>query len=174
MKEEEELQLALALSQSEAEIKNKKASTYRMPSRKTSSPDAVNSVSPIAPSFRDSSPASISSGFDDRNTDPELAKYLNRDYWEQRGNQSATNSQVQTTDITNPTAPISTPQPSAYNTPPSFNVNLLFSLDYYFRSMQFDEEFINSIGVFEFCRTQMMMPKSSNLFRMLKLRWKFL
>lgn len=91
--------------------------------RKTNSPEAVNSVSPIAPSLRDSSPASISSAFDDRSTDPELAKYLNRDYWEQRGNKT-TNSQTQMNDIiTNPTAPISTPQPSAYNTPPNFNVN---------------------------------------------------
>lgn len=97
-----------------------------MPTRKTNSPDeAVNSVSPLAPSLRDSSPASIASGFDDRTTDPELAKYLNRDYWEQRGNQ-ASNTQVQTTDITNPTAPISTPQPSVYNPVPNFNV-ILFS-----------------------------------------------
>lgn len=81
----------------------------------------MNSVSPIAPSLRDSSPTSLASGFDDRNTDPELAKYLNRDYWEQRGNQTS-NSQVQITDITNPTAPISTPQPSAYNAVVNFNV----------------------------------------------------
>lgn len=91
-------------------------------SRKTNSPDAVNSVSPVAPSLRDSSPASITSAFEDRSTDPELAKYLNRDYWEQRGSKT-TNSQIQSNDaITNPTAPISTPQPNAYNTPPNFNV----------------------------------------------------
>lgn len=137
----------MALSQSEAEIKNKKVtknqlaprqqsfhiefplfqstSAYRMSTtRKTSSPEAVNSVSPIAPSLRDSSPASLSSAFDDRSTDPELAKYLNRDYWEQRGTKT-TNPQAQPNNIiTNPTAPISTPQPSAYNTPPSFNVNI--------------------------------------------------
>lgn len=101
-------------------------SAYRMSTtRKTSSPEAVSSVSPIAPSLRDSSPASLSSAFDDRTTDPELAKYLNRDYWEQRGNKT-TNSQTPSNNIiTNPTAPISTPQPSAYNSPPSFNVSVL-------------------------------------------------
>lgn len=69
--------------------------------RKTGVPESVNNVSPVAPSLRDSSPVSISPSFDDRSTDPELAKYLNRDYWEQRGTSTANNK----TDEVNPTAP---------------------------------------------------------------------
>ncbi|XP_031640535.1 hepatocyte growth factor-regulated tyrosine kinase substrate [Contarinia nasturtii] len=122
LKEEEELQLALALSQSEAEIKNKKTTSYRMSTRKTSSPEVVNNVSPIAPYLeRDSSPISATT-FDDRTTDPELAKYLNRDYWEQRG--SASNGHQQSNDIpANPTAPTptATPQPNTFNL--SLNLN---------------------------------------------------
>lgn len=70
--------------------------------RKTSGSDSVNNVSPVAPSLRDSSPVSISPSFDDRSTDPELAKYLNRDYWEQRG--TTTGTSIKTNDV-NPTAP---------------------------------------------------------------------
>lgn len=69
--------------------------------RKTSGSDSVNNVSPVAPSLRDSSPVSVSPSFDDRSTDPELAKYLNRDYWEQRG---TTNINNKSNDV-NPTAP---------------------------------------------------------------------
>ncbi|TMW51259.1 hypothetical protein DOY81_003645 [Sarcophaga bullata] len=74
LKEEEELQLALALSQSEAESKKQQqqqqslsAATYRLQQR---------SPSPEAPPV---SKDSIS-----EETNPELAKYLNRSYWEQR------------------------------------------------------------------------------------------
>ncbi|XP_055918152.1 hepatocyte growth factor-regulated tyrosine kinase substrate isoform X2 [Eupeodes corollae] len=66
LKEEEELQLALALSQSEAELKKKQpaVTTYRMLQR---------SPSPEAPP---PTPGVVE--------DPDLAKYLNRSYWEQR------------------------------------------------------------------------------------------
>lgn len=66
LKEEEELQLALALSQSEAELKKKQptVTTYRMMQR---------SPSPEAPP---PTPGVVE--------DPDLAKYLNRSYWEQR------------------------------------------------------------------------------------------
>lgn len=66
LKEEEELQLALALSQSEAELKKKQPTmtSYRMLQR---------SPSPEAPP---STPGVVE--------DPDLAKYLNRSYWEQR------------------------------------------------------------------------------------------
>ncbi|XP_017038560.1 hepatocyte growth factor-regulated tyrosine kinase substrate isoform X2 [Drosophila kikkawai] len=77
LKEEEELQLALALSQSEAEQQKQKqqslssaAAAYRMQQR-SPSPEAP----PVPKEFQQ--PA-------EEATNPELAKYLNRSYWEQR------------------------------------------------------------------------------------------
>lgn len=69
LREEEELQLALALSQSEAESK-KQQTIRRSYIPKSPSPEPVRSPSPAE------EPAS----------DPELARYLNRSYWEQRQN----------------------------------------------------------------------------------------
>ncbi|XP_029711576.2 hepatocyte growth factor-regulated tyrosine kinase substrate isoform X2 [Aedes albopictus] len=69
LREEEELQLALALSQSEAETK--KATQTRKTFHKSPSPEPVKvqrSPSPV-----EETPA-----------DPELQRYLNRNYWEQR------------------------------------------------------------------------------------------
>lgn len=77
LKEEEELQLALALSQSEAEQQKQKqqsltaaAAAYRMPQR---------SPSPEAPPAPKEYQQPI-----EETSNPELAKYLNRSYWEQR------------------------------------------------------------------------------------------
>ncbi|XP_065355422.1 hepatocyte growth factor-regulated tyrosine kinase substrate [Calliphora vicina] len=98
LKEEEELQLALALSQSEAESKKQQqqqqqhsltASSYRLPQR-TPSPEA-----PPAP--KEPQP---------EETNPDLAKYLNRSYWEQR--------KVSESPMASPSAPSPmppTPQP---------------------------------------------------------------
>lgn len=101
-----------------------------MPTRKTSSPEVTNNVSPVAPFLeRDASPLSSTATFDDRTTDPELAKYLNRDYWEQRGN-TAPNGHNQSNDIpANPTAPTpsATPQPNTFITNPILNV-----IDFFF------------------------------------------
>uniref|UniRef100_A0A1I8MHY3 Hepatocyte growth factor-regulated tyrosine kinase substrate n=1 Tax=Musca domestica TaxID=7370 RepID=A0A1I8MHY3_MUSDO len=96
LKEEEELQLALALSQSEAESKKQQQqqqqqtiAAYRMQQR-SPSPEA-----PPAP--KEPQP---------EETNPDLAKYLNRSYWEQRkGNESP---------MASPSAPSpmpATPQP---------------------------------------------------------------
>ncbi|XP_016938748.3 hepatocyte growth factor-regulated tyrosine kinase substrate isoform X2 [Drosophila suzukii] len=76
LKEEEELQLALALSQSEAEQQKPKqqaqpAAAYRMQQR---------SPSPEAPP----EPKEYHQPQPEEATNPELAKYLNRSYWEQR------------------------------------------------------------------------------------------
>ncbi|XP_030561719.1 hepatocyte growth factor-regulated tyrosine kinase substrate isoform X1 [Drosophila novamexicana] len=70
LKEEEELQLALALSQSEAESKKQPQSvaTYRMQQR---SPSPEPAQPQVAVQQQEES-------------NPELAKYLNRSYWEQR------------------------------------------------------------------------------------------
>ncbi|EDV57510.1 hepatocyte growth factor-regulated tyrosine kinase substrate [Drosophila erecta] len=75
LKEEEELQLALALSQSEAEQQKPKlqsapAAAYRIQQR-SPSPEA-----PPEPKEYHQQP--------EETTNPELAKYLNRSYWEQR------------------------------------------------------------------------------------------
>ncbi|KAM7351445.1 hepatocyte growth factor regulated tyrosine kinase substrate [Cochliomyia hominivorax] len=96
LKEEEELQLALALSQSEAESKKQQqqqhsltAAAYRLQQR---------SPSPEAP------PASKEPQVEE--TNPELAKYLNRSYWEQR--------KVSDSPMASPSAPSPmppTPQP---------------------------------------------------------------
>lgn len=71
LKEEEELQLALALSQSEAEHKKQPSSvtSYRMQQR-SPSPEPVQQQLPVQQQQEESN--------------PELAKYLNRSYWEQR------------------------------------------------------------------------------------------
>lgn len=85
LREEEELQLALALSQSEAESKKKQQQSFaRRTYPKSPSPEPPQrSPTPETPS------------------DPELARYLNRSYWEQR--------QVQET--MSPSAP--SPMPSS-------------------------------------------------------------
>lgn len=67
LREEEELQLALALSQSEAE--SKKQTTFLRTYPKSPSPEARRSPSPVEP---------------ETPSDPELARYLNRSYWENR------------------------------------------------------------------------------------------
>ncbi|XP_028900068.1 hepatocyte growth factor-regulated tyrosine kinase substrate isoform X2 [Zeugodacus cucurbitae] len=93
LKEEEELQLALALSQSEAEEKKKQQqqhslAAYRLQQR-SPSPEA-----PPAPKE-----------YQQEETNPDLAKYLNRSYWEQR--------KVNESPLASPSAPspMPTPQP---------------------------------------------------------------
>ncbi|XP_032591938.1 hepatocyte growth factor-regulated tyrosine kinase substrate isoform X2 [Drosophila grimshawi] len=76
LKEEEELQLALALSQSEAELKKpqpQSLASYRMQQR-SPSPEAA----------QPQMPAQQLQQQQQEETNPELAKYLNRVYWEQR------------------------------------------------------------------------------------------
>nr|CAG4643924.1 EOG090X05AE [Lepidurus arcticus] len=63
LQEEEELQLALALSQSEAEEQRKKGPVSLLSPRKEVSPTPVTAPEAV---------------------DPELARYLNRSYWESR------------------------------------------------------------------------------------------
>uniref|UniRef100_A0A2M4A9B7 Hepatocyte growth factor-regulated tyrosine kinase substrate n=2 Tax=Anopheles triannulatus TaxID=58253 RepID=A0A2M4A9B7_9DIPT len=79
LREEEELQLALALSQSEAETKQAQAQTRRAPTfHKSPSPEPQMPATVAAPAKRSPSPV------EEPPTDPELARYLNRNYWEQR------------------------------------------------------------------------------------------
>ncbi|XP_053694117.1 hepatocyte growth factor-regulated tyrosine kinase substrate [Sabethes cyaneus] len=72
LREEEELQLALALSQSEAETKKAaSAAANRRSFHKSPSPEPIRAQ-------RSPSPV------EEITSDPELARYLNRNYWEQR------------------------------------------------------------------------------------------
>ncbi|XP_017858286.1 PREDICTED: hepatocyte growth factor-regulated tyrosine kinase substrate [Drosophila arizonae] len=73
LKEEEELQLALALSQSEAEHKKQPSSVanYRLQQR-SPSPEPIQQQLPAQQQQQQ------------EESNPELAKYLNRSYWEQR------------------------------------------------------------------------------------------
>lgn len=82
LREEEELQLALALSQSEAESKKQQHSSFR----RTTYPKA--SSPPTSLSMQDSQRSPTPEP--ETPSDPELARYLNRNYWEQRQNQETT------------------------------------------------------------------------------------
>ncbi|XP_034473815.1 hepatocyte growth factor-regulated tyrosine kinase substrate isoform X2 [Drosophila innubila] len=77
LKEEEELNLALALSQSEAELK-KQPITYRM-QQHSPSPEATQ---PQLAVQQQQQQQQLQQQQEESN--PELAKYLNRSYWEQR------------------------------------------------------------------------------------------
>nr|XP_046191586.1 hepatocyte growth factor-regulated tyrosine kinase substrate-like isoform X3 [Oncorhynchus gorbuscha] len=112
LQEEEELQLAIALSQSEAEEKERmrQKNSYGVypkadPAPVTSSAPPVNSLysSPVnssAPSAED--------------VDPELARYLNRTYWEKKqeeARKSPTPSAPAPVPLATEPLPISQPQP---------------------------------------------------------------
>ncbi|XP_054155324.1 hepatocyte growth factor-regulated tyrosine kinase substrate-like [Oppia nitens] len=83
IQEEEELQLALALSQSEAESKERenKMRSYSTPSY--SSGTTKSSLKTSSPKKLDSSTKSLSNNSIEI-SDPELSRYLNREYWEQK------------------------------------------------------------------------------------------
>uniref|UniRef100_A0A8K9Y5U4 Hepatocyte growth factor-regulated tyrosine kinase substrate n=1 Tax=Oncorhynchus mykiss TaxID=8022 RepID=A0A8K9Y5U4_ONCMY len=115
LQEEEELQLAIALSQSEAEEKERmrQKNSYGVypkadPAPVTSSAPPVNSLysSPVnssAPSAED--------------VDPELARYLNRTYWEKKqeeARKSPTPSAPAPVPLATEPLPISQPQPQQY------------------------------------------------------------
>lgn len=105
IREEEDLQLAIALSQSEAEQKEreKKRATNALKSNTVS----VSRTTYSPPPSPGPSPSRIQ---DEDEIDPELAKYLNRRYWEQR--QTAIEDHSARTDVTSPSAPnISSPMP---------------------------------------------------------------
>ncbi|XP_042864604.1 hepatocyte growth factor-regulated tyrosine kinase substrate-like isoform X2 [Penaeus japonicus] len=80
LKEEEELQLALALSKSEAE--NKEKEKLRATSNLLGGNWRQSSPTPAQPSVQPSQ--------DKEDMDPELARYLNRPYWEQQSQQKQT------------------------------------------------------------------------------------
>ncbi|XP_078690511.1 hepatocyte growth factor-regulated tyrosine kinase substrate-like isoform X4 [Branchiostoma floridae x Branchiostoma belcheri] len=95
LQEREELELAIALSQSEAESKE------RGPSYKNynnySSVSTHNSTPPASSSLYNTS--STASNDDSYEMDPELARYLNRSYWEKKQEEVKTST-------TTPSAPV--------------------------------------------------------------------
>nr|CAG4640827.1 EOG090X05AE [Eulimnadia texana] len=72
LQEEEDLQLALALSRSEAEVKEKEKLKNKVSTLNFTSPVKQESSVKATPA---------------ENVDPELARYLNRSYWEQKQQQ---------------------------------------------------------------------------------------
>lgn len=105
LREEEELNLAIALSQSEAEQKEKEKK--RATSALKSNPTPISRTTYSPPPSPGPSPSRIQ---DDDEIEPELAKYLNRKYWEQR--QTVSEEHGSRVDVTSPSAPnISSPMP---------------------------------------------------------------
>ncbi|XP_018348247.1 PREDICTED: hepatocyte growth factor-regulated tyrosine kinase substrate-like isoform X3 [Trachymyrmex septentrionalis] len=110
LREEEELNLAIALSQSEAEQKEKekKRATSGLKSNSTS----ISRTTYSPPPSPDPSPSQVQ---DDDEIEPELAKYLNRKYWEQRQTANEDHGSIEhgsRVDVTSPSAPnISSPMP---------------------------------------------------------------
>ncbi|KAL6441864.1 hypothetical protein ACFW04_002339 [Cataglyphis niger] len=105
LREEEELNLAIALSQSEAEQKEKEKK--RATSALKSNPTPISRTTYSPPLSPGPSPSRMQ---DDDEIEPELAKYLNRKYWEQR--QTVNEEHGSRVDVTSPSAPnISSPMP---------------------------------------------------------------
>ncbi|EZA61746.1 Hepatocyte growth factor-regulated tyrosine kinase substrate [Ooceraea biroi] len=105
LREEEELNLAIALSQSEAEQKEKEKK--RATSALKSNPTPISRTTYSPPPSPGPSPSRMQ---DDDEIEPELAKYLNRKYWEQR--QTVSEEHGSRVDVTSPSAPnIGSPMP---------------------------------------------------------------
>ncbi|GAB1297165.1 Hepatocyte growth factor-regulated tyrosine kinase substrate [Apodemus speciosus] len=103
LQEEEELQLALALSQSEAEEKERmrQKSTYTAHPKAETTPMA-SSAPPAGGLY--SSPVNSSAPLAE-DIDPELARYLNRNYWEKK--------QEEARKSPTPSAPVPLTEPAA-------------------------------------------------------------
>ncbi|CAH2291773.1 hepatocyte growth factor-regulated tyrosine kinase substrate isoform X2 [Pelobates cultripes] len=117
LQEEEELQLAIALSQSEAEEKErmKQKTTYGMYPK--TDPTPVTSSAPPASTLY--STVANSSAPLAEEIDPELARYLNRNYWEKK--------QEEVRKSPTPSAPIPMAEPvvQASEVPPVSMVNVM-------------------------------------------------
>nr|XP_035157985.2 hepatocyte growth factor-regulated tyrosine kinase substrate isoform X3 [Callithrix jacchus] len=103
LQEEEELQLALALSQSEAEEKERlrQKSTYTSYPKAEPAPSA-SSAPPTSSLY--SSPVNSSAPLAE-DIDPELARYLNRNYWEKKQEEACKSP--------TPSAPVPLTEPAA-------------------------------------------------------------
>lgn len=113
LREEEELAMALALSQSEAEAREKSnhsyssypftSSTNNSTSSAATASSALSSINSSAASASAGGAAasSISRLLEETEEDPELSKYLNREYWEQQKQRPRNTSPA-------PSAPVTT------------------------------------------------------------------
>ncbi|XP_038598843.1 hepatocyte growth factor-regulated tyrosine kinase substrate isoform X2 [Tachyglossus aculeatus] len=108
LQEEEELQLAIALSQSEAEEKERMRQKTTYPMYPKADPTPVTSSAP-APGSLYSSPVNSSAPLAE-DVDPELARYLNRNYWEKKQEEAGKSP--------TPSAPVSVADAAAAATPP--------------------------------------------------------
>ncbi|XP_048347539.1 hepatocyte growth factor-regulated tyrosine kinase substrate isoform X2 [Sphaerodactylus townsendi] len=106
LQEEEELQLAIALSQSEAEEKERmRQKTTYSTYPKTEPVPITSSAPPVSTLY--SSPVNSSAPLAE-DIDPELARYLNRSYWEKK--------QEEVRKSPTPSAPLSMGEPAAQTT----------------------------------------------------------
>ncbi|XP_062072495.1 hepatocyte growth factor-regulated tyrosine kinase substrate isoform X1 [Lepus europaeus] len=103
LQEEEELQLALALSQSEAEEKERLRQKSSYTAYPKAEPTPVASSAPPAGSLY-SSPVNSSAPLAE-DMDPELARYLNRNYWEKKQEEARRSP--------TPSAPVPLAEPAA-------------------------------------------------------------
>ncbi|KAK2499957.1 hypothetical protein MC885_015861 [Smutsia gigantea] len=103
LQEEEELQLALALSQSEAEEKERMRQKSAYAAYPKAEPVPAASSAPPASSLY-SSPVNSSAPLAE-DIEPELARYLNRNYWEKK--------QEEARKSPTPSAPVSLAEPTA-------------------------------------------------------------
>ncbi|XP_031207339.1 hepatocyte growth factor-regulated tyrosine kinase substrate isoform X4 [Mastomys coucha] len=103
LQEEEELQLALALSQSEAEEKERMRQKSTYTAHPKAEPTPLASSAPPAGSLY-SSPVNSSAPLAE-DIDPELARYLNRNYWEKK--------QEEARKSPTPSAPVPLTEPAA-------------------------------------------------------------
>lgn len=109
-RENEELELALALSASEAESKERERRALQRAPQKTTEPP-VDTIGPA-----ENGPLKLLPVLDTSDMDPELARYLNRHYWENRA--ASSNQLTNKSALDDPhTSP--GPQPSApiYSSP---------------------------------------------------------
>ncbi|KAG8565136.1 hypothetical protein GDO81_012732 [Engystomops pustulosus] len=117
LQEEEELQLAIALSQSEAEEKERmrQKNTYGMYPK--TEPTPVTSSAPPASTLY-SSAVNSSAPFAEE-VDPELARYLNRNYWEKK------QEEVRKSPTPSAPVPMSDPVVQVAEVPPVSMVNVM-------------------------------------------------
>lgn len=101
IQEEEELQLALALSQSEEETKAKERERMRSNYSLYGGSKEVRSSSPKAVMPQQNNVTVSAPMVDTADMDPELARYLNRNYWQQRSEDVKA-----TPAVTQPSAPV--------------------------------------------------------------------
>ncbi|XP_074551866.1 hepatocyte growth factor-regulated tyrosine kinase substrate isoform X2 [Halichoeres trimaculatus] len=110
LQEEEELQLAIALSQSEAEEKERMRQKNSYPMYPKADPTPVTSSAPPVSTLY--TPPVNSSAPSAEDVDPELARYLNRTYWEKKqeeSRKSPTPSAPAPVPLAEPLPPISQP-----------------------------------------------------------------